>query len=273
VLDAQWFGLAQRRKRLFAVLDTGRWADRPPILLERDSLRGNRPARGKTQQGDPAAGLACVDEHGRHIPDTSMCLNAKSTGRLDATVETFIIHGSQDPIASTTTAHALGTNHGQENVVCAFQERGRSDGTSLDIGGDIAYALTAPSGGGRTQERNIQVGTNVRRLTPMECERLQGFPDDYTNIPWRTYRSNIPKNSSIATIIASLRKSVESFFGKGEKALREPVKDCPDGPRYKTLGNSMAVPVVRWIGGQIECAKKSSIENKNDKPYLKVVTS
>ena len=58
----------------------------------------------------------------------------------------------------------------------------------------------------------------VRRLTPTECERLQGFPDDYTAIPWR---------------------------GK-------PASECPDGPRYKALGNSWAVPVVRWIGARIQ---------------------
>jgi DNA (cytosine-5)-methyltransferase 1 len=56
----------------------------------------------------------------------------------------------------------------------------------------------------------------VRRLTPVECERLQGFPDGYTNIPWR--------------------KSPEA----------------PDGPRYKALGNSMAVPCMRWIGERIQ---------------------
>ena len=61
------------------------------------------------------------------------------------------------------------------------------------------------------------VATNmaVRRLTPVECERLQGFPDGYTNIPWR-------------------KKS-----------------EAPDGPRYRALGNSMAVPVMRWIGQRI----------------------
>lgn len=57
----------------------------------------------------------------------------------------------------------------------------------------------------------------VRRLTPRECERLQGFPDDYTLIPWR---------------------------GK-------PAEQCPDGPRYKALGNSWAVPCVAWIGRRI----------------------
>ncbi|WP_339325556.1 DNA cytosine methyltransferase [Magnetospirillum gryphiswaldense] len=62
----------------------------------------------------------------------------------------------------------------------------------------------------------------VRRLTPRECERLQGFPDDYTRIPWR-------------------RKAPE---------------DCPDGPRYRGLGNSMAVPVMSWIGSRIQAAGK-----------------
>lgn len=58
----------------------------------------------------------------------------------------------------------------------------------------------------------------VRRLTPRECERLQGFPDDYTLIPWRG----------------------------------RPAEQCPDGPRYKALGNSMAVPVMHWIGQRIQ---------------------
>ena len=57
----------------------------------------------------------------------------------------------------------------------------------------------------------------VRRLTPLECERLQGFPDGHTLIAWK---------------------------GK-------PAEECPDGPRYKAIGNSMAVPVMRWIGRRI----------------------
>jgi len=71
----------------------------------------------------------------------------------------------------------------------------------------------ADSGSNRTP--TLLQAMAVRRLTPTECERLQGFPDGYTNIPWR--------------------KAAES----------------PDGPRYKALGNSWAVPVVRWIGERI----------------------
>lgn len=63
----------------------------------------------------------------------------------------------------------------------------------------------------------------VRRLTPLECERLQGFPDGHTLIAWK---------------------------GK-------PAEECPDGPRYKAIGNSMAVPVMRWIGRRIAAVDKN----------------
>jgi DNA (cytosine-5)-methyltransferase 1 len=106
----------------------------------------------------------------------------------------------------------------------AFQERGREGGRALEIGGDVAYALTAPSGGGRAQERNVLTpAMQVRRLTPQECEALQGFPRGHTAIPWR---------------------------GK-------PAEQCPDGPRYKALGNSWAVPNVTWIGQRIDAHLKS----------------
>ena len=58
----------------------------------------------------------------------------------------------------------------------------------------------------------------MRRLTPIECERLQGFPDDYTQIAWRNKAAGA----------------------------------CPDGPRYKAMGNSMAVPVMQWLGKRIQ---------------------
>jgi putative uncharacterized protein (fragment) len=76
----------------------------------------------------------------------------------------------------------------------------------------IAYTLTA------TDRHAVSDGLQVRRLMPVECERLQGFPSGHTQIPWR---------------------------GK-------PAADCPDSPRYKAIGNSMAVPVMRWIGSRIK---------------------
>ena len=87
-------------------------------------------------------------------------------------------------------------------------------------GGSGARGYPDPSDG---NGHNIvaQAAMQVRRLTPVECERLQGFPDGYTAIPWR-----------------------------GKSAGQ-----CPDGPRYKALGNSMAVPVMRWIGERIQAVE------------------
>ena len=139
----------------------------------------------------------------------------------------------------------------QHGVALSVALRGRDGGGTAELSGDIQNALRASQGGGdkphvlaavqqvagtlgagdgnRGWRNDLDQGAfiptanmAVRRLTPIECERLQGFPDDYTMIPWR---------------------------GK-------PADQCPDGPRYKALGNSMAVPVMRWIGKRIAEALK-----------------
>jgi site-specific DNA-cytosine methylase len=86
------------------------------------------------------------------------------------------------------------------------------------ITGDVAATMGTPGSSVNASGPTVMQTMTVRRLTPRECERLQGFPDDYTLIPWR-------------------KKSAD---------------DCPDGPRYKALGNSMAVNVVTWIGERIQ---------------------
>ncbi len=90
--------------------------------------------------------------------------------------------------------------------------RGRDGGATAELGDETAFALRASQGGG--DKPHVLQGWAVRRLTPRECERLQGFPDQYLDLPYRG-------------------------------------KPAADGPRYKALGNSMAVPVVRWIGQRI----------------------
>jgi DNA (cytosine-5)-methyltransferase 1 len=91
-------------------------------------------------------------------------------------------------------------------------------GWSEELTASIDLAGTLQRGGSGGRHDGVMEPTSaVRRLTPVECERLQGFPDNFTAIPWR-------------------KKGAE---------------DCPDGPRYKALGNSMAVPVMRWIGERI----------------------
>ena len=143
-----------------------------------------------------------------------------SGGALQGGSETLIVvHGRQDPCTSDQ-AFTLDCQHsGNTNVICINgniidkNPEGTSGCAGLGISGDgTAYTLTA------RDRHAVLDGLQVRRFSPTECERLQGFPDNHTLIPWR---------------------------GK-------PAADCPDSPRYKAIGNSMAVPVMRWIGRKIK---------------------
>ena len=110
---------------------------------------------------------------------------------------------------------------GVTSGVPAVALRGRAGGATAELS-DVPSALRASQGGG--DKAHVMEGMTVRRLTPRECERLQGFPDDYTQIPWR---GKTPEN-------------------------------CPDGPRYKALGNSMAVPCMKWIGEGIDIVEEEA---------------
>ena len=134
-------------------------------------------------------------------------------------------------------SYTLDSGHGQ---AIAFTKRTRQDGRNLETSAEVAYALTNPASGGNPKSSRIlapcltqnygkqpdnsdtgegpmliQEGMMVRRFTPRECERLMGLPDDYSLIPYR---------------------------GKPAK----------DAPRYRAIGNSFAVPVVRWIAQRIQ---------------------
>ena len=178
VLDAQYFGVAQRRRRVFVVGYLGDWRRAAAVLFEREGLLGNpAPSREEGQKVAPAV----------------------TTG---------------PPFSRT----------GNERVECeaivAFAENQRSE---------LREADSVPAlgrGGGKPGQGYpaVREGLSVRRLTPTECERLQGFPDGFTQIPYRN----------------------------------KPAENCPDGPRYKALGNSMAVPVMRWIGERIQAVEDLS---------------
>lgn len=99
----------------------------------------------------------------------------------------------------------------------AFKIGAGAQAGSIGFEEEVSPTLTATDSGTQRSPGLLQHSA-VRRLTPVECERLQGFPDNFTAIPW------------------------------GKKAA----EDCPDGPRHKALGNSMAVPVMRWIGERIQ---------------------
>ncbi|HHF3859547.1 TPA: DNA cytosine methyltransferase, partial [Haemophilus influenzae] len=111
----------------------------------------------------------------------------------------------------TSTAHCLGRNNGQENVL--FDISDRRDVVRIQKDGTTP-TLTARMGTDGNNIPCMSINQNIRKLTPSECEKLQGFPPGYTQISYRN----------------------------------KPAEDCPDSPRYKAIGNSMAVPVIKWIG-------------------------
>jgi hypothetical protein len=156
--------------------------------------------------------------------ETADCLTAaygtKWNGNASAdNGSLFAFHPTQDPISSSDVCHAIGTGNGQG---CATAAVFVQDDTTPKVGDDLANCLRRDAGGEGACVLP-PVSMQVRRLTPVECERLQGFPDGYTAIPWR----------------------------------KKPASECSDGPRYKALGNSWAVPVVRWIGRRIAAATSS----------------
>lgn len=245
ILDAKHFGLAQRRRRVFLVADFGNGADPAEVLFERESLRRYHPARGKS--GQVVAGTLAESlgrrrgvSEGDRGPLIPICFSAKDSG-ADASID----------LSPTRRAGNFTASHANGGVMpaVAFDLRGRIGGAMLEGPHETANIRAASGGSSRSYVAHVAgalpAGANetggarfpgtsaetaagylvsdgyvVRRLTPRECERLQGFSDDYTAIPW-----------------------------KGRQA-----RECPDGPRYQVLGNSWPVPVVRWIGERLAAA-------------------
>lgn len=111
-------------------------------------------------------------------------------------------------------AHTLNSTDVDGALAFAANHRGEVRLQGGD--GSVTGAILANQSG--KQINGVTDGYAVRRLTPRECERLQGFPDDWTLVPYRG----------------------------------RPADRCPDTPRYRAIGNSMAVPVMRWIGKRIQ---------------------
>ena len=199
VLDAQYFGVAQRRRRVFVVAhssgDPRRCAE---VLFESSCLRGDPPPRREAREG--VAGDAPRGAGGR-LWDTVGALCADThpgaysgqdayTGRIIPSIYESHPQDSRITGPMAFQSRASATNSMNPGVVVPTLDKGKAEGAAV-------FSSMA-----------------VRRLTPVECERLQGFPDGWTDI-------------------------------------KPGGKDTPDSPRYKALGNSMAVPVMRWIGERI----------------------
>lgn len=319
VLDAQYFGLAQRRKRVFVIASARSDIDPAAVLFERESLRRHPPARaherqdasGATAQGARKPGArpspeigegvsaplsVCFGGGNRAAIEHAACLTARGA-RMDFNTETFVAQTIAGEISHPLTrAHSVTENghgrglpivvsHPDENygwrenapLTVAFAQnsrgelrfengdgqitgalsagggipgqgmpvalsvslRGRATGAMAELGDSLASTLRASQGGSdkahalqassevhlqctlhprtQTPDGMLFARWHVRRLMPVECERLQGMPDQYTQIPFR-----------------------------GEVAA--------DGPRYAAIGNSMAVPCMRWLGARLVAA-------------------
>jgi DNA (cytosine-5)-methyltransferase 1 len=143
------------------------------------------------------------------------------------------VHGTQDPCVSDRTAFALGRNNGGENAVYAARQVAQTITQNYGKQPDNSDTALGP---------NLAMhGLAVRRLTPAECELLQGYPPGHTLIP--TTKRNWHREL----------EEMRSYFQRSHQGLsdEELIRLAADGPRYKALGNSMAVPVMRWIARRI----------------------
>lgn len=323
VLDAQYFGVAQRRRRVFVVACLGDWRSAAAVLFERHSLQGH-PAPSR-EAGQAVARGVEIGTAGGRFTDLNPTLDARakdgpvrnqlegavlqevgtlcvSTGQAGAEIgadmaPTLNCNHEAPYIAHTLRGEGFdasedGTGRGTplvpvigwDNDLNASTEQmgtllkggdgGRHEGVMVPVAFDttqitsaanrsnpqagdpchpLAAGAHAPSIAYTTKLHNTQsnqagkvyeeyatsldrsspppallTAMQVRRLTPVECERLQGFPDGYTAIPWR----------------------------------KKPASECPDGPRYKALGNSWATTNARWIGERINAVARMNIAQK-----------
>ena len=249
VLDAQYFGVAQRRRRVFVVGYLGDWRPAAKVLFESESLcRDTPPSRSKREEATSRSGIG---------PEISGPLAARrfaETDGLSTTSAQMIAVHENNKVGTLMSRDYKGVDtydHTKMVVMVAQpialaentigrqpQNGGNGDGFTVDgpmytlnatgvhgiaydaynnsVTGNVTKTLV--TGADYHHVLNVFQNMRVRRLTPMECERLQGFPDNYTNTPTSS-----------------------------------------DTTRYKALGNSMAVPVMKWIGERINKQERGEL--------------
>jgi len=284
VLDAQFFGVPQRRRRVFVVGYLGDWRPATAVLFEPTSVFGHTPKGRKKGKGTTPSTERSLRDNGEGLVNTQFwngsqtaeSLTATSNdqrmpdkGRMQMVVEPNnpVYFGSDPNISDTVTSkwhkgsggpsgnegglfvgesikaipydlyqitapinkqnrevgdpcHTLARDNTAHASIIEIKESNVYENHPQDSRvkqmGDISHTVSATWGMGGGNVPFVR-DMRVRRLTPTECERLQGFPDGWTQIP----------------------------YGKKNK------EQCPEGHRYKALGNSMAVPVMKWIGRRI----------------------
>ena len=291
VLDAQWFGVAQRRRRVFVVAHLGKRNLAAKVLFESESVRRDTPPSREARKGiasDVEAGVGSGDKidafrmqaFGEYANDgTASAMKARdykdatdlvaSPVVIDraafnqgenAQYKPHIEHSeTMDSLVARGPHAVLFENHPNDSRVTGPHDVAPSRVSRYGTGGgnvplvqeaipiDLRNANRDPEKHDKMNRQGVGVGKigdpahtmtkefshgvavssgqmAVRRLSPRECERLQGFDDDHTLIPWRN----------------------------------KPADQCPDGPRYKALGNSMAVPCMAWIGKRIDAVERKT---------------
>ena len=221
ICDAQYFGVAQRRRRVFVVGYLRDWRRAAAVLFERESLLGHpAPSREEGEKVAPAVttgapfsrtGNELVE---RDVMGTLTARMFNSLGSRDVEEGAVIPFSAYNQSVETDdVSQTVAARNDQDTASCVaygFQSTANACDAAA-AGENVTPTL-------RCDPMAVATSLSVRRLTPTECERLQGFPDGFTQIPYRN----------------------------------KPAEKCPDGPRYKALGNSMAVPVMRWIGERIQ---------------------
>ena len=326
VLDAQWFGVAQRRRRVFVVGCLGDQRAAAEVLFESESVSRNpapsrekrQAAAGSTEESVGSSG-EWTSPNGKEIVGAMRARDYKGIGNDDLTEgRGLVISKTQQEegqwwdggqTASTITTRSGGqympdkdnfqaviqptiidraafnqgenaqyepkieesetmsslVARGPHAIAHAYRKSKRAQSTeddetwvddgvsntlnNFDVGDTrTTHAVVAVDTFNQTTNEHTSqtLGSSatdvnhygavinppmaIRRLTPVECERLQGFPDNWTRIPWK----------------------------------KKPAEECPDGPRYKACGNSMAVPCMKWLGQRIQKAQDKIEDGKNN---------
>ncbi len=244
VLDVQYirvdgfpYAIPQRRRRLFVVGYSGAdWRYPAEVLFEPSCLsRSLAPRRIKRKgsaagvEGGVASPISCINDQGGSIIHLEKGFVAPTLRSEAGHHQPYVTHtvrirsgcegGGKGALIGEELMHTMGTRNDQVIVEKTFALAENTIGRQVQNGGngtgaqeELAYTQNA------TGVMGVSSQSLVRRITPIEAERLMGFPDDWTKVPWR---------------------------GKG-------VEECPDSLRYKCCGNSMGVNVMRWLGLRIE---------------------
>lgn len=239
VLDSQYFGVPQRRRRVFVVGYFGSdWRPPAAVLFERESLR--RDLTPRREKGEEIAGTLDARINGGGFPGSDGAMSGHvvmATGQPNAEIRRdqcrTLIAGHENPILFSIMPQNSGKDYKarQVNVAQPLMSNGPVGGNqggdyilqpiafnpnasaadSAPVSEDVFSPALSASASGTIQVPTLMNKTMIRRLTPLECERLQGFPDDYTYIP-----------------------------------------GASDSARYSAIGNSMTVQVMRWLGERIQ---------------------